>query len=673
MNIGKTTIEMIDRAILAACEALRGKLQVHDSALYVFYVLFLKRVTDQFEMEKRRLVHDDPELGPEDLLDGNLFSYFVPEQASWSELKKAQHGIAGHLDRVFYALQHANLHTDFDVSFTSTERNGVLEDEAWHHCISIFDNVSLDDDSLDNKETLSLAVEAAIRLIDTARVNGGIFTPPEVVSLVSNIVSNFKEKIVSIYDPVCGSGSLLLSARKKADKNCLLVGNDIVHQTSELAIMNLIMHGVELSNFEIGSEDILTKFEPAARRFDVVIGNPPFNMKWKPDSSVYYDERFSVFTRTPPRTSADYAFLLHMLYHLNDTGVMVTIAPLGTLFRGNAESEIRKQLLVDKNVVEAVITLPTNMLSNTSIPICILVLKKGRASGEKITFIDASKSYGVNKRKNYLRDADIAQIINVLSEKKDIEYYSRVVSLDEIKKHGYKLSVNLYVDEYLEIKIESFTKFHQVLNKHDAPGVVYRGIKDKNFELKPSIGRLKVDESNIEKIEAKIFKQFKEQSLPHLDFEPRSEWEWLALAQHHGLPTRLLDWTKNPLVALYFAVEEKTKADSAVFIFNDVESPVDVANAVDPLNIDNDMSVRQYIPAHLNSRIIAQNGLFTVHTNVTKSFTSGRITKVVIPNKARAELKKQLYKYGIHRGTVYPGLDGTSAHIKWLNEEIDPA
>ena len=182
---------------------------------------------------------------------------------------------------------------------------------------------------------------------------------------------------------------------------------------------------------------------------------------------------------------------------------------------------------------------------------------------------------------------------------------------------------------------------------------------------------MSVELTEIEDKEKIVFKQFKEQAIPHLGFEPRNDWEWLALAQHHGLPTRLLDWTQNPLVALYFAVEESTKSNSAVYVYTDTHDAVDISKHSNPLTLSNDQPVRRYVPAHLTNRIIAQSGVFTVHHDVTSSFTSKNVYKMIIPNKIRNELKEQLYRYGIHRGTIYPGLDGLSAHIRWLSEQND--
>ncbi|HGZ7400998.1 FRG domain-containing protein [Vibrio parahaemolyticus] len=219
-----------------------------------------------------------------------------------------------------------------------------------------------------------------------------------------------------------------------------------------------------------------------------------------------------------------------------------------------------------------------------------------------------------------------------------------------------------------ETIINSFDEFHSEIQNYDPKYAVFRGLKNENFQLVPSIGRLNIKSNDtLQKAEKRVFNIFKERSIPFLSFSPRNDWEWLALAQHHGLPTRLLDWSRNPLTALYFAIEEECESNAVIYVLNDRKKAVDTEKFSNPLALSVEEPVRKYIPAHLTERIIAQNGLFTVHPDPSTPFLDSHIDKIIISRSICKELKAQLYRYGTHRASIYPGLDGLSNHIKWMN------
>jgi hypothetical protein len=197
--------------------------------------------------------------------------------------------------------------------------------------------------------------------------------------------------------------------------------------------------------------------------------------------------------------------------------------------------------------------------------------------------------------------------------------------------------------------------------------MVYRGLKSVDFELKPSVGRIEPPPSSRSKEtnEKEILRLFKEKSLPYLDFSPETNWDWLALGQHHGLPTRLMDWTRNPLVACYFAVEEECDDDSVIYAYHN-KWYISVEKHPEPFNFD---KVGKFIPRHLSRRIAAQAGLFTVHPDPYKPFDSDELVKITIPNEIRHDLKKTLNLYGIDRYSLFPDLDGLANHIKWLRSK----
>jgi hypothetical protein len=218
-----------------------------------------------------------------------------------------------------------------------------------------------------------------------------------------------------------------------------------------------------------------------------------------------------------------------------------------------------------------------------------------------------------------------------------------------------------------EIEIKTFTELHQVIENYDARTVIYRGVKSSQFPLIPKIGRIVPPDSAKSKEwnEKEILRLFKEQSFPYLDFVPGTDWDWLALGQQYGLPTRLLDWTANPLVACYFAVEQAADDDSVIYAYRN-NSYIEVEEHPNPFRFRN---VGKFIPRHLTKRITTQGGLFTVHPDPYQPFESEDMEKILIPNRIRSTLKKTLNKYGVDRFALFPGLDSLAAHIEWLQSK----
>ena len=220
-----------------------------------------------------------------------------------------------------------------------------------------------------------------------------------------------------------------------------------------------------------------------------------------------------------------------------------------------------------------------------------------------------------------------------------------------------------------EIRVNNFTEFHQLIDTYDARTVIYRGMKSVDFPLIPKVGRVVPPESigSREKNEQEILRLFKERAFQYLDFTPTSDWDWLALGQQYGLPTRLLDWTDNPLVACFFAVNEDGETDSVIYAYrNDSYIPVD--KYPDPFKYK---EVGKFIPRHITPRITTQGGLFTIHPNPYEPFESDDMDRISIPNSIRSELKKVLSKYGVNQFALFPGLDSLAAHIEWLQSKSD--
>tara|TARA_R110001599_G_scaffold221395_4_gene419995 strand:+ start:9863 stop:11431 length:1569 start_codon:yes stop_codon:yes gene_type:complete len=282
---------------------------------------------------------------------------------------------------------------------------------------------------------------------------GEFYTPQQVSKILAKIVTTGKSKIKSVYDPTCGSGSLLLRVAKEASVS-EFYGQELNRTTFNLARMNMILHDVHFSDFNIMQEDTLENPQHLDKRFEAVVANPPFSAHWKSNDNPLFntDERFSQYGRLAPKTKADYAFLTHMLYQLADNGIMASVFPHGVLFRGAAEGHIREYIIKEMNALDAVIGLPANIFYGTSIPTCILVLKKCREADDNIVFIDASGDNHFVKEgnQNVLRNEDVEQIVNTFRNRETIDKYSYVATLAEIVENDYNLNIPRYVDTFEE-------------------------------------------------------------------------------------------------------------------------------------------------------------------------------------------------------------------------------
>jgi type I restriction enzyme M protein len=282
---------------------------------------------------------------------------------------------------------------------------------------------------------------------------GEFYTPQEVSTILAKIVTTGKDKLKSVYDPTCGSGSLLLRVAKEA-KVGEFYGQELNRTTHNLARMNMILHDVHYRQFDIKQEDTLEDPQHLDKRFEAVVANPPFSAHWKGKSNPLNetDERFSPYGKLAPNTKADYAFVQHMIHQLSDNGIMATVLPHGVLFRGAAEGVIRKYLVKELNYLDAVIGLPANIFFGTSIPTCILVIKKCRKADDNIVFIDASGEGHFIKEgnQNKLREEDIDLIVDTYRKRETKDKYSHVATLVEVAENDYNLNIPRYVDTFEE-------------------------------------------------------------------------------------------------------------------------------------------------------------------------------------------------------------------------------
>jgi type I restriction enzyme M protein len=281
---------------------------------------------------------------------------------------------------------------------------------------------------------------------------GEFYTPQEVSTILAKIVTTGRKSLKSVYDPTCGSGSLLLRVAKEVENVGHFYGQEMNPTTYNLARMNMILHGVHYQRFDLRNEDTLEHPAPehADLRFEAIVANPPFSANWSASEVLKGDDRFSAYGKLAPSSKADFAFVQHMVHHLDHGAIMACVLPHGVLFRGGAEEHIRRYLIDTCNYLDAVIGLPANIFYGTGIPTCILVLKKGREHPDDILFIDASKCYQSATNQDYLRQEDIEQIVGTYRKRESIDKFSHVADLKEIEGNGHNLNIPRYVDTFEE-------------------------------------------------------------------------------------------------------------------------------------------------------------------------------------------------------------------------------
>jgi type I restriction enzyme M protein len=299
---------------------------------------------------------------------------------------------------------------------------------------------------------------------------GEFYTPQEVSIILAKIVTTGKKKLKSVYDPTCGSASLLLRVAKEVPDVGHFYGQEMNPTTYNLARMNMILHGVHYQRFDLKNEDTLEHPAPehADLRFDAIVANPPFSANWSASAIHENDDRFSAYGKLAPKTKADFAFVQHMVHHLDSGATMACVLPHGVLFRGAAEGHIRKYLIEDCNYLDAVIGLPPNIFYGTGIPTCILVLKKQRENMDDILFIDASQGFEKEGNQNYLRPEHIERIVSTYRKRESIEKFSQVTELSEVEENGFNLNIPRYVDTFDEedaIDLEEVAKKLAALEK----------------------------------------------------------------------------------------------------------------------------------------------------------------------------------------------------------------
>ena len=503
-ELGKTLWEIANN--------LRGAMNADDFRDYMLSFLFLRYLSDNYEQSvKKELGSDYPKLEEDDKRtplsiwykansdDIEAFEkqmrrkvhYVIEPQYLWrsvSELARTQNiDLLKTLQKGFDYIENESFENSFKGLFSEinldSEKLGKNYEERNEKLCTVIQKIAEGIEDFDtDTDTLGDAYEYLIGQFaaGSGKKAGEFYTPQQLSTILSEIVtldsqdprSGKKKKIDRVLDFACGSGSLLLNVKNKIEAAggtiSRIYGQEKNVTTYNLARMNMLLHGVKDSEFEIfhgdtlkNDWDILNEMNPAKKiEFDAIVANPPFSLRWDAFEAMGENFRFKSYGLAP-KSAADFAFLLHGFHYLGDEGTMAIILPHGVLFRGGAEQRIRTKLLKDNNI-DTVIGLPSNLFFSTGIPVCILVLKKCKKEDD-VLFINASEYFDVGKRQNSLDELHIEEIVDAYKFRKEQKRYSRKVSMEEIEKNDFNLNISRYVSTAKPEPIITLDEVHENL------------------------------------------------------------------------------------------------------------------------------------------------------------------------------------------------------------------
>ncbi len=500
----------LGRTLWGIADDLRGAMNADDFRDYMLSFLFLRYLSDNYEAAaQKELGRDYPQVegdgrrvplalwyanNPDDVADfekqmRRKVHYVIKPDHLWASianLARTQNGeLLNTLQAAFKYIETESFQSTFQGLFSeinlASDKLGKKYEERNAKLCTIIQKIaegltqfSTDADTLGDAYEYLIGQFAA----GSGKKAGEFYTPQQISSILSGIVTldsqepktGKKAKLGSVFDFACGSGSLLLNVRKRMGPQGIgkIYGQESNITTYNLARMNMLLHGLKDSEFEIFHGDTLTndwemlrETNPAKKpHFDAVVANPPFSYRWEATEAIGEDVRFKNHGLAP-KSAADFAFLLHGFHYLKDEGVMAIILPHGVLFRGGAEERIRTKLLTDGHI-DTVVGLPANLFYSTGIPVCILVLKKCKKPDD-VLFINASEHFEKSKRQNRLRDEDVEKILKTYQFRKEEERYSKRIPMERIKEEGYNLNISRYISTAIAESEIDLAATHDVL------------------------------------------------------------------------------------------------------------------------------------------------------------------------------------------------------------------
>ena len=499
-NYGNVIIEELDKAFTEISDSSVGRESQEDfQNLFEGVDLYASQLGKRIEDKNRVVFNILDALGPVNfdldkesrnntLLSKSLLDNRKYNRVDYSYSRDKRFRKMNNIKADFESL---NLLVDKKMERDLIEPNYSIEENRLNHEIS--DEYSLKKDSHHKDETYEKYIDDLIGnsfeyLLSEFSLNSSnssdYYTPNEVSTLIAKLISSQKSKLESVYDPCCGSASLLLEINKELPCD-FICGQELNASFYNIARENMIMHNIHYKDFDIKQGDTLEQPQHLNYTFDAVVSQIPFNSRWTADRSFLDDVRFMEYNILPPHSKADYAFIQHMLYHLNKDGIMIVVAPHGVLFRAAAEGKIRKMIVRRFNYLDAVIGLPANMFYSTNNPACMMIFKKNRNPDDDVLFIDASKGFDRTKLINYLQEEDISKIVSTYKYREEIEGYSHRASLNDIKENDFNLNIPRYVDTYEDegedISYDDLVSRHKSVS--DEINMVTREIEETYREL----------------------------------------------------------------------------------------------------------------------------------------------------------------------------------------------
>ncbi len=510
----------LEAVLWAGADVLRSKMDANEYKDYLLSFVFYKYLSDTFLVKVYDLLNDcEPETIEEaqlayeeayqdedakDLLadlkdtchyviEPRLTFYALAQDASKScfkreDLKKAFNDIEVS-DKLFN-----NLFKDVDLYASRLGVGDTKQSATVAELLKVINQVDVlhtEGDVLGNAYEYLIGQFAS----ETGKKAGEFYTPAGPAEILTRVAIDGQEgkRGLLVYDPCMGSASLLLDARKFSKEAAYVryYGQELMQSTYNLARMNMFLHGIAPENQHLHRGDTLDADWPTTEEteFDMVVMNPPYSANWTAQQGFLSDSRFSDYGVLAPKSKADYAFLLHGFYHLKPTGTMGIVLPHGVLFRGAAEGKIRQKLL-ENGSIYAVIGLPSNMFYNTSIPTCIIILKKQR-EGRDVLFIDASTQFEKAKTQNVMLEKHISRVMALYRNRQDVEKEAHLASYNEIKENHFNLNIPRYVDaSEEEVKID-LGDVNEELKKIDSD------IGSSRNELVSMLGQLRTEDSTV--------------------------------------------------------------------------------------------------------------------------------------------------------------------------------